>query len=145
MKSAREILTHVITSHPSNKVFEKKLCFMRLKSFLPKVFQEHILFMYDKGDTLFFVFDHPAYKQEFHYKATAIKELLNDFKEKLTPCAHIKELKAFVSHKAIPLELPPSETESHYKEHSLGVFKNSAEDGDVRAKFEEIRGVISKR
>ena len=140
MKSAREILTHVIAS---DKVYEKKFCFMQIKSFLPKTLAEHILFMYDKGDTLFFVFDHPAYKQEFHYKVSVIKELLNDFKEQLSACSHIKELKAFVSHKALPKELPPSATEPHYKEHSDGVFENSAEDCDVRAKFEEIRKVIS--
>lgn len=117
---------------------------MHLKSFLPKNFQEHIAFIYDKGDTLFFVFDNHLLASEFYYKATEIKAILKNFKEKFGPCSHINHIKSFVSHKAMAKIDILSSSETFYKEPSNGDFKNNATDLDIKKRFEEIREIIKR-
>lgn len=143
MKSAKDIVYHLFVNLPNNKIIEKKFCFMHLKTFLPKSFQDHILFIYDKGNTLFFVFDNHIVASEFNYKIIEIKAILKNFKEKFEACRHITQIKSFVSYKTM-VNNNPSSSETFYKEPSNGDFKNSATDSDVKKIFEEIREIIKR-
>ena len=73
----------------SDPGFEKIYLNQKIQHFitmLPLSVRNGIKYFYFKNHTLFFVLNHPCFKQEFDYKLTIIKQLLKQYqkeKEKL--------------------------------------------------------------
>lgn len=98
-----------------------------------------------KHNVLFFVFNHPALKQEFEYKKenvlnalrVAYKQSLREYKQEEII---FREIKAASVYKKDKKQIKKQTME--FTERSKGEFKNLAKNPAVFSKFEEIRKVI---
>jgi antitoxin component of MazEF toxin-antitoxin module len=125
-----------------NKVDEFR-CFGIVKSLLPVRFQKHIRFIYKRGETLFFVLDHPALKTELHYNLPNIKSLLKQIVQThgCSVLAEVKQLKTFVTNRA-PQKATKQRIQS-YKERASGNFTVEAKDEAIKSIFERIKERLS--
>ena len=98
--------------------------------------------MYKRGDTLFFVLDHPAIAQEFQYKINLINKLLKMLAKEDTcsTFAHVSQIKKFVSH-SVPKVTKVYQVEK-YTERASGTFENKAKDTHLHELFEEIKKTL---
>ncbi|MDR3346532.1 MAG: hypothetical protein LBS73_05085, partial [Campylobacteraceae bacterium] len=100
MKQANFIISQ-LTGSPWLKKLEQIASYKKLLALLPPRYQSAVRFMYNKNDTLFFVLEHPSFKQEFNYKKTMIKGLLKALvkQDKSCECIDAEELKFFITNK----------------------------------------------
>ncbi len=142
MKKVETVLDHLL-SHPTYAVVRRQKCFQLIKKALPKRLQDGILFIYVKNKTLFFALKHPAYKMEFDYKLSLIKNLLTTLPPIKDACsAHeIRQVKSFVS-KFAPERKKGVDSVPRYKERSSGMFAVHAENEDLKKRFEELKETI---
>jgi len=147
MKQANFIISQ-LTGSPWLKKLEQIASYKKLLALLPPRYQSAVRFMYNKNDTLFFVLEHPSFKQEFNYKKTMIKGLLKALvkQDKSCECIDAEELKFFITNKMPTDEVAvAAKYDISYDERSSGAFKNYAEDKKLSLLFEEIRGLICKQ
>jgi hypothetical protein len=144
MKKIDSVLTHFV-SQPIYAKLQRQTCFRLVKKALPASLQRGILFIYVKNRTLFFAVKHPAFKMEFDYKLSLIKNLLSTLPPLKEACKthEIKEVKAFVS-KFAPVPKTPGSTDPHYTERARGRFEVHAESDEIKAAFEEIKKTIER-
>jgi hypothetical protein len=144
MKQAIDIISH-ICSQPSLKKLKIASAHRRLLELFPPRVAQHVSFMYNRNDTLYFVADHPMVKQEFDndYKKSMIKGWLNllmkvDSEIELINAEKFK----FIIKTPPPVpEIAPKKTQS-YRERSYGRFENLASNDELRKSFEQIRELI---
>jgi len=138
MKDVNTILNHLV-ANPLYSKLKHQQCFTLIKKSLPKPLQKGILFMYVKNDTLFFALKHPAFKMEFDYKLSLIKNLLSSLPPLQVACKtyDIKRVKTFVSKFTTQPETK-IDTVPRYKEHAIGLFEIKAQDSDIKERFEDI-------
>ncbi len=144
MKNVKNILSHLF---PKKQKLIEHGCLNRLVSLLPSRLKEHILFSYLKGDTVYFVVDHPAIKMEFNYNQKVINDLLNMIAENLRECSFLKgkTFVCFVSNKRS--KTPKEEGKSHlknYKEPATGEFPVYCEDKELQEIFRRIKENIKR-
>ena len=144
MKNAKEIVSH-LQNAPAYKDLKRYKALEAFKNLLPFSLRKAILFVYEKSGILFFVLNHPAYKQEFDYKATLIKDLLKAFRIQETELSAITDVRWFVSNKISPPEPEPSSTEPRYTEHARGDFENRATNETIIEAIEAIRTLLCTR
>ena len=142
MKKIDTVLTHLV-AHPIYAKLHQQECFRLIKEALPAPLQRGILFIYVKNRTLFFAVKHPAFKMEFDYKLSLIKNLLTTLPPLKEACAehNIEHVKAFVS-KFAPKPKPASETVPHYRERAEGTFAVKTDDDALKAAFEALKETI---
>ena len=142
MKTAQEIISHLINKPQNSKIIQKG-CIDKLISLLPPHLANAVMFTYIKNRTLFFVLNHPGLKMEFNYKHNLIKSLLNKIKDIDLKCQIIEvdEIKSFVSNKIKPPLAEPKPTLT-YKERSSGKFNNQATSDELKELFEKIKNTI---
>ncbi len=102
--------------------------------------QKRILYIYKKGETLYFVLAHPGFLMEFNYNKKHINEVLNLLSKRFKACEDIKisHIKAY--HKYIPPP-PPKKPKpiQRYKERALGEFEIATKNEELQKIFEQIR------
>ena len=76
MKNVSQIITAIQNKPQFSKLSYYK-CIKRIQSMFILPVQKMISFSYIKNETLFFVFNHPAGKQEFDNNIQSIKSALN--------------------------------------------------------------------
>jgi len=142
MKTAQEIISHLINKPQNSKIIQKG-CIDKLISLLPPHLANAVMFTYIKNRTLFFVLNHPGLKMEFNYKHNLIKSLLNKIKDIDLKCqiVEVDEIKSFVSNKIKPPLAKPKPTLT-YKERSSGMFNNQATSDELKELFEKIKNTI---
>ncbi len=142
MKKVETVLSHLL-SQPSYAVLRRQKCFQLIKKALPGQLQNGILFIYVKDKTLFFALKHPAYKMEFDYKLSLIKNLLTTLPPLKEACSghEIRQVKSFVSRFA-PKRTESSDTIPRYKERSNGKFAVHSENEELKRRFEELKESI---
>ena len=120
-------------------------CFRLIREALPETLRRGILFIYVKNRTLFFAVKHPAFKMEFDYKLSSIKNLLTTLPPLQEACAahDIRDVKAFVS-KFSPTPKPVSPTVPRYKERARGAFPVKSEKETIQEAFEAIKETIGE-
>jgi hypothetical protein len=145
MKTAEEIISHLINKPQNSKIVQKR-CIDKLISLLPPHLANAVMFTYIKNRTLFFVLNHPGLKMEFNYKHNLIKSLLNKIKDIDLKCQIIEvdEIKSFVSNKIKP-PLANQKPTFTYKERASGKFKNLASSDELKELFEKIKETIQNR
>ena len=122
---------------------QSQKCFDLLKKSLPATLQKGILFIYVKNRTLFFALKHPAYKMEFDYKLSLIKNLLTTLPplKEACGCYKIERLKAFVS-KFAPKKRESAQSVPRYKERSSGEFEIECKNERVKEEFIKLKETI---
>ncbi len=142
MKKIETVLDHLL-SQPTYSRLRRQKCFDLLKKALPTTLQRGILFIYVKNRTLFFALKHPAYKMEFDYKLSLIKNLLTTLGPLKEACGgyEIEQVKAFVS-KFAPAAKSGVQSVPRYKERSMGDFFVKCENEKLKKEFEELKEAI---
>ncbi|WP_457596840.1 hypothetical protein [Hydrogenimonas sp.] len=143
MKQVNAVLQHLI-DQPLYAKLRSGECFRLIKEALPAPLRRGVLFMYVKNRTLFFALKHPAFKMEFDYKLSLIKNLLTTLPPLRSACAEfeIREVKAFVSRFA-PAPEPPRPTEPRYRERAHPDFPVRARNEKILEAFEAIKETIA--
>ena len=144
MKKIDTVLTHLV-AQPIYARLRERECFRRIKQALPEPMRRGILFMYVKNQTLFFAMKHPAFKMEFDYKLSSIKNLLTSLPPLKEACGdfRIEHVKAFVS-KFSPEPKPVKDTEPRYRERATGTFSVTAKKEPIKEAFESIKETIER-
>lgn len=139
MKTAKEILSQMYKPHEP-KLKQVKL-FDNFVVALPKSLSTSIKYMYKRNDNIFIVIDNPVLKQEFNYKISFFKELLNLISQEQGMKLHLQhfEIKIQVSYVKIN-NYEHYETQSeHFIEKARGNFKNLLKDENLKQILEKIR------
>lgn len=105
--------------------------------------QKMIKFAYIKNDTLFFVFSHPAGKQEFDNNIQNIKSALKFVNPEECKDSVITDIKAFVTHTPIKVNAKPEIKKAlHYPERARGDFSINIHDEKLSALVRSIQNII---
>jgi hypothetical protein len=140
MKKVNDILSHLKFS-PEFRKINTNASLHKLIETLPVNISRGIKFAYTKGQTLFFVLNHPVYKIELKNNINLIKGLLKDLK-----IANIDKIEFFVTHTPLKKEAPKEENEEpSFKERSNGIFINTAKTPFIHEGFEKIRKIIKEK
>ena len=107
--------------------------------------QKMINFSYIKNETLFFVFNHPAGKQEFDNSIQSIKSALNSHMPEECQDTSFKDIKAFVTHtpKKEPIQLELKR--ESYKERASGEVKVNIQDEKLNSLVRSIQKIIKEK
>ena len=97
MKNASQIINS-IQSKPQFSKLNRFQCIQKIQSVFVPALQKMIKFAYFKNNTLFFVLNHPAGKQEFDNNIQNIKSALNFHMPVECDGILVDDIKAFVSH-----------------------------------------------
>jgi hypothetical protein len=112
--------------------------------FMP-TFLRFVKFSYIKNDTLFFVLNHNAGKQEFDNSIQNIKKALNLYAPKECQELAIKDIKAFVTHTpSQDIEIPAQKVQK-YPERSSGNFTIQIQDSRLNSLVQTIQRIIKEK
>ena len=141
MKNASQIINS-IQNKPQFSRLSKYSCIDKIKSIFTPVLQKMIKFGYFKGDTLFFVLNHPAGKQEFDNNIESIKSALNFHMPQECNQNQFGDIKAFVTH--TPTKKAPQKkvTKVIYKERALGNFEINIKNEKLNTLVQSIQKII---
>lgn len=142
MKPISNIIDNLIDKKEFRKLNVLK-DFDTIKKSISKKFVDYLDFMYMKGSTLYFVFKHPAMKQEFEYQKNSIKKVIQILKQNFRIDIEVADVKCFVTNKIDKEEL--IHIEQQYKELSIGEFQNYITDDKLSQILEDIRGYINAK
>ncbi|MDD2790793.1 MAG: hypothetical protein PHU40_09050 [Sulfurimonas sp.] len=108
-------------------------------------FQRFVQFTYIKNETLFFVLNHNAGKQEFDNSIQNIKKALNLYAPVECEELAIKDIKAFITHSPAQEELKPTQKVQKYKERSSGDFAIDIKDSRLNSLVQSIQNIIKEK
>ena len=145
MKNASQII-NIIQHKPQFSKLNKVRCIKKIQSLLISPVRKMINFAYFKADTLFFVFNHPAGKQEFDNNIQNIKNALNYAPPSECEGINIQDIRAFVTHtpKKKEIELI-KEVQPSYEERSSGEFEVDIKDEKLSQLVKSIRDIIKDK
>jgi len=144
MKNIKEILNHLPVPYDKIKI---QKCLKLLTKGLPAHYKNNILYMYLKGETLYFVTKHQAINFELYQKLNDIKMMLRLIQNKMDRCHSIKisNIKAYTTY-VKKTSTPKIDTNlKFYLKKPKGEFKNLAKNKKIYEAFEEIREIIKNR
>ena len=141
MKNASQII-NIIQNKPQFSKLSKIKCIKKIQSLLVLPVQKMINFAYFKGNTLFFVFNHPAGKQEFDNNIQNIKSALNFHTPSECKDIIIEDIKAFVTHSPKKPKIIEKIIQNVYPERSNGDFKIDIQDEKLNLLVKSIRDII---
>jgi hypothetical protein len=141
MKNASQIID-IIQNRPQFSKLSKMKCIKKIQSLFTEPVQKMINFAYFKQETLFFVFNHPAGKQEFDNSIENIKSALKFHIPDECIDTPVSDIKAFVTHSPRKKAEPILEKKQTYKERSSGEFEVSIKDEKLNALVKSIKDII---
>lgn len=145
MKNASQII-NIIQHKPQFSKLNKVKCIKKIQSLLVLPVQKMINFAYFKADTLYFVFNHPAGKQEFDNNIENIKSALKFAPPSECDSVNIQDIRAFVTHTPKRLvEEVILDTTQTYDERSTGEFEVSIKDEKLSQLIKSIRDIIKDK
>ncbi len=137
-------ISYVIAKFQDEKAYSKlrtQSKLDKLLSILPPTLKDGVEFFYTKNDVLFFVLNHPMYKQEFKHNTDMILTILSQI-----GFPNIKDINYFVTNKPKKDNFKPKPIlYPQYIRQSYGIFDNLATDSKVYKKFEQIRLSIRRK
>ncbi|MCW9026359.1 MAG: hypothetical protein OQJ77_03500 [Thiovulaceae bacterium] len=101
-----------------------------------------ISFAYFKQNTLFFVFNHPAGKQEFDNSIQNIKSALKFHMPDECSDTTVSDIKAFVTHTLKKEQKTMKVIKQTYKERAKGNFEVNIKDEKLNSLVKSIRDII---
>jgi hypothetical protein len=144
MKNASQIINS-IQNKPQFSKLSKYSCIKKISSIFTPALQKMIKFGYFKGDTLFFVLNHPAAKQEFDNNIENIKSALNLHMPKECEKNYFKDIKAFVTHTPLKKTQYKQKTKITYKERAKGDFEINIRDEKLNTLIKSIQNIIKAK
>ncbi len=143
MKSASQIID-IIQNKPQFSKLSKVKCIEKIQSLFTQPVQKMVSFAYIKQNTLFFVFNHPAGKQEFDNSIQNIKSALKFHMPDECSATTVSDIKAFVTH--TPRKKDTTTVgkiiKQTYKERSSGNFEVNITDQKLNSLVKSIRDII---
>ena len=143
MKNASQII-NLLQSKPQFSKLGKFKCIKKIESIFVPALQRMVKFAYFKNDTLFFVLNHPAGKQEFDNNIQSIKSALNFVKPMECEGILIKDIKAFVSHSIESKNIVKVKKE-FYKEKATGNVEINIKDEKLNTLAKSIQNIIKEK
>jgi hypothetical protein len=143
MKNINEILKHLPIPYEKIKIHK---CLKAITKGLPSKYNKYILYIYLKGETIYFVTTHQAINFELYQKLGDIKMMLKLIQLKMNRCKSIKinSLKAYTSYtKKSTQIITPNKLEFYKK--PTGDFENLAKNKNIYKRFEKIRKIIKDK
>lgn len=144
MKNAMQIINS-IQNKPQFSKLNKYKCIKKIESMFMPTFQRFVKFSYIKNDTLFFVLNHNAGKQEFDNSIQNIKKALNLYAPKECEELAIKDIKAFITHSPSIDEEKPLIRVQQYPERSSGNFAIEIQDNRLNTLVRSIQQIIKEK
>jgi len=145
MKNASQII-NIIQDKPQFSKLNKVKCIKKIQSLLISPVRKMINFAYFKADTLYFVFNHPAGKQEFDNNIQNIKNALNFAPPSECNGILIEDIRAFVTHTPKKKNILEDEKiKQTYKERATGEFKVDIKDEKLNTLVKSIRDIIKSK
>jgi len=144
MKNASQIINS-LQNRPQFSRLSKYSCIKKISSLFTPTLQKMIKFGYFKSNTLFFVLNHPAAKQEFDNNIQTIKNALNFCKPEECSDEHINNIKAFVTHTPIKKASEVKIIQLRYKERATGDFKIDVKNEKLKTLIQSIQKIIKDK
>jgi hypothetical protein len=143
MKNATQIITSLQNKPQFSKLLKFK-CINRIKSMFLPSFTRYIKFAYFKNNTLFFVLNHNAGKQEFDNNIQSIKNALNFHMPEECSETLPQNIKAFVSHTPIIKTKEQKSKPKLYQERASGDLKVDIKDEKLNKLVKSIQDIIKE-
>jgi len=145
MKNASQII-NIIQDKPQFSKLNKVSCIKKIQSLLISPVQKMINFAYIKDNTLYFVFNHPAGKQEFDNNIQNIKSALKFAPPIECEGLNIEDIRAFVTHTPKTKQVVLKEdTKQTYPERASGEFIIDIKDEKLNSLVKSIRDIIKEK
>ena len=144
MKNAAQILNS-IQNKPQFSKLNRYKCIKKIESMFMPIFQRFVQFTYIKNDTLFFVLNHNAGKQEFDNSIQNIKKALKLYAPQECEELAIKDIKAFITHTPAHEEKTAPQKVQKYRERSDGDFAIDIKDPRLSALVLNIQNIIKEK
>jgi hypothetical protein len=144
MKNAAQILNS-IQNKPQFSKLNKYKCIKKIESMFMPTFLRFVKFSYIKNDTLFFVLNHNAGKQEFDNSIQNIKKALNLYAPQECEELAIKDIKAFITHTpSQDVEIAVQKVQK-YPERARGEFSIDIQDSRLNTLVQSIQQIIKEK
>lgn len=144
MKNATQIIT-LLQNKPQFSKLKKFKCIDKIQSMFMPSFTRFVKFAYFQNNTLFFVLNHNAGKQEFNNQVKNIKSVLNFHTPDECEDAVIDDIKAFVTHTPLKRREPKKVARQYYKERASGEVEVSIHDEKLNTLVRSIQRIIKEK
>ncbi|MEN8302593.1 MAG: hypothetical protein ABFQ64_00810 [Campylobacterota bacterium] len=144
MKNASQIISS-IQNKPQFSKLSRFACIKRIESIFVPALQRMIKFAYIKNETLYFVLNHPAGKQEFDNNIQNIKIALNFHTPEECSETLIRDIKAFVTHTPKATIKTQPKQRQKYAERASGNFKINIKDEKLNSLIKSIQDIIKAK
>ena len=144
MKNATQIIT-TLQNKPQFSKLKKFKCIDKIQSMFMPSFTKFVKFAYFQNNTLFFVLNHNAGKQEFNNQVQNIKSVLNFHTPDECQDAKIEDIKAFVTHTPLKKKEVKKIVRKYYKERASGEVEIHTGDAKLTALLQSIQDIIKDK
>ncbi|MCD6433856.1 MAG: DUF721 domain-containing protein [Sulfurimonas sp.] len=144
MKNASQIINS-IQNRPQFSKLSKYSCIKKIQSIFTPALQKMIKFAYIKNNTLFFILNHPAAKQEFDNNIQNIKSALNFHMPEECSETLVEDIRVFVTHTPTKQTKTTLRKELRYKERASGDFDIKIKDEKLNQLVKSIQNIIKAK
>jgi hypothetical protein len=144
MKNATQIIT-TLQNKPQFSKLKKFKCIDKIKSMFMPSFTRFVKFAYIQNNTLFFVLNHNAGKQEFNNNVQNIKSALHFYTPEECQDDDIKDIKAFVTHSPTKKTEVKKIARQYYKERGSGEVEVHIHDERLNTLVRSIQNIIKAK
>lgn len=144
MKNATQIITS-LQNKPQFSKLSKFKCINKIKSMFMPTFTRFVKFAYFQNNTLFFVLNHNAGKQEFDNNVKNIKSALNFHTPEECQELKIEDIKAFVTHTPSKKEIKTQRVIQKYVERASGDIEINIDDEKLNSLVKSIQKIIKAK
>ena len=144
MKNATQIITS-LQNKPQFSKLSKFKCINKIQSMFMPTFTRFVKFAYIQNNTLFFVLNHNAGKQEFNNNVQNIKSALNFHMPSECSETLIEDIKAFVTHSPQKKQIEKKIIKQYYKERASGDVEVNLHDEKLNTLVKSIQNIIKAK
>jgi len=144
MKNATQIITS-LQNKPQFSKLSKFKCIDKIQSMFMPSFTRFVKFAYIQNNTLFFVLNHNAGKQEFNNNVQNIKSALNFHMPSECSETLIEDIKAFVTHTPQKKQVEKKIIKQYYKERASGDVEINLHDEKLNTLVKSIQNIIKAK
>ncbi|MBC8238824.1 MAG: hypothetical protein H8E76_11410 [Helicobacteraceae bacterium] len=144
MKNATQIIT-TLQNKPQFSKLKKFKCIDKIKSMFMPSFTRFVKFAYFQNNTLFFVLNHNAGKQEFNNNVQNIKSALNFYTPQECQDSDIQDIKAFVTHSPTKKPEVKKVARQYYTERGSGEVEVHIHDERLNTLVRSIQNIIKAK
>jgi hypothetical protein len=144
MKNATQIITS-LQNKPQFSKLSKFKCIQKIQSMFMPTFTRFVKFAYIQNNTLFFVLNHNAGKQEFNNNVQNIKSALNFHMPSECSETLVEDIKAFVTHSPQKKKIEKKVAKQYYIERASGKVEVNIHDEKLNTLVKSIQNIIKAK